>query len=190
MIVNLRGTHGAGKSTVIQRILCAFPHQVIMEPGGKKIWGYNVSLPLRKLVIVGPYHTACGGCDAIQPYSEIWPRVEEAYRDVGNVLFEGALISCSYGSIGLSSEKYGSNFVFATLDTPLDLCIARVNLRREAKGKLPLSDTKNIEGKFHSTRTSHQRAINEGRQVKMIAHEHPTRDVLKLFGVNIRKEPS
>lgn len=189
-VVNLRGTHGAGKSTVIQRILREFPRKELIGEDGK-LWGYLVTLPSREpLAIVGPYRTACGGCDALQPYSRIWPLVDYAAKQAWHVLFEGALVSCSYGSIGTSSEGYGERFIFATLDTPLETCIQRVNQRRAAKGKGPLEDTKNIEGKFKSVLSSHKKAEELGRRVFTVRHSKPTLDVLSLFGIKLAKEPS
>lgn len=188
-VVNLRGTHGAGKSTVARRILKEFPHRELLAEDGK-LYGYLVTLPLRQpLAIIGPYRTACGGCDAIQPYSRIWPLVDWAAKQAWHVLFEGALVSCSYGSIGESSVGYGDRFVFATLDTPLETCVQRVNERRAAKGKPPLEDTRNIDGKFKSVQSSHWKAVDRGRRVCAIHHERATQEVLALFGIKLPKEP-
>lgn len=129
-IVNIRGTHGSGKSHIIRRLLDLYD----WEPVGLNNRGH----PLNHLItnsstgpiyVVGGYTNVCGGCDGTQPYSLIWPRVQE-FADRGHVLFEGALISCSYGSIGRSSEAYGDRFIFAFINTPFDLCVARVKERR------------------------------------------------------------
>jgi hypothetical protein len=120
-IVSLRGTHGSGKSTVVFRILNMFPHEVINPTAKGKAEGYCVQLPNRsKLLIVGSYHTQCGGCDGISPYSEIWPRAER-YLDNGHVLLEGALVSSSYGSSGHAMNAHAPQAYFAVLDTPLQV---------------------------------------------------------------------
>lgn len=192
-IVNLRGTHGSGKSTVATQILAMFPNDPYGS--GRKPDGYTVFLPRTRktLAIVGSYATACGGCDGIQPYADIWPRVEAAAADHDHVLFEGALISTTYGSIGLASEPLGGDFVFAFLDTPQEVAVARVNQRRAARGAAPLADPKNVVEKWATIDRLHYRLAtgnlaDKGRRVAVIDHTNATRDVLKLFGVKLKGE--
>src|SRR5690554_107408 len=134
-IVNIRGTHGSGKSTVVREIIKMYDgtFESINEKGRPN--NYCVKLPGTKktLYVIGSYETACGGCDGIQPYADIWPRVEK-FAALGHVLFEGALVSSSYGNIGRSSEAYGDQFIFAFMDTPLNTCINRIVERRLARG--------------------------------------------------------
>lgn len=135
MIINLRGTHGSGKSHAVRSIISRYP----CEPAGLDKKGrpdnYKLLIPWASspLYVVGSYERVCGGCDSIQPYAEIWPRVER-FAALGHVLFEGALVSTNYGTIGQASEKYGDEFVFAFLNTPLALCLERIRKRRLARG--------------------------------------------------------
>lgn len=191
-LVSIRGTHGSGKSTIVRKILDKYPHQPIMEPGGKRPKGYVVQLPNdRELLVVGPYHTACGGCDAVQPYSDIWEVVSCYGTSCGrDVLFEGALVSSSYGTIGHNMNAWGANAVFAFLDTPLDTCLERIKQRRAAKGNFePLNPT-NTATKFDNVARTKQQMVKLGSQVRVvdIDHTRATQQVLKLFGVTIRKE--
>src|SRR6266496_3953960 len=141
-IVSIRGTHGSGKSTIVTKIMAKYgatPFYGAQRTPKSKPESYLLSLNgSTPLYVIGPYTTACGGADAIQPYSEIWPRVEKAANMVSHVLFEGALVSSSYGSIGHSMQRRidenGEDCVFAFLDTPLDLCLERIRQRRAAKG--------------------------------------------------------
>lgn len=137
MIYNIRGTHGSGKSSLVQYLFKKYPHELLdVSPRGRPE-GYRVHTGLRKpLYVVGPYATACGGCDAVQPYDLIWPRVER-YAKLGHVLFEGALISVSVGSIGLAMAKRKKECVILYLDTPVEVCLARIAARREKKGGNP-----------------------------------------------------
>ena len=67
MIINVRGTSGTGKSTVIHNILKKYPHKPVISHGGKHM-GYKVELTSGKfLYVVGKYETQCGGCDGILP---------------------------------------------------------------------------------------------------------------------------
>lgn len=200
-IVRLNGTHGSGKSTVaakIMRYLNTVPLFSNEEQRSKrKPEGYLVSLPhghRKKLFIVGPYETACGGCDAIQPFSDIWPRVAWAADHGYHVLFEGALVSTTYGAIGAASEAYGKNFAWAFLDTPLEVCRERVNARRAERGAAPLTDFKNVDSKWHTIARLREKLLNGDvgharAVVASISYKTPVKDVMGLFGVTLTKEP-
>jgi hypothetical protein len=191
-IVNIRGTHGSGKSSVVNAILTKYGAQPeSLSPKGK-ILATVTQLPGQALplYVVGRYETACGGCDGIQPYSDIWPRVQRLAAK-GHVLFEGALIASVYGSIGTASEEYGDDFVFAYMDTPLDVCLDRIARRRAAKGNFepvnPVSTTAKhvgIERQIVKVRDV------LGRRVVVLDYNKPIMQVLKLFNVTLRREPS
>lgn len=178
-IINIRGTHGSGKSTVVKRVLERYGSTRLGND--KKPEGYRVDLPWGKqLYVVGSYETACGGCDAIQPYSLIWPRVVE-YAQLGHVLFEGALVSSSYGNIGRASEEYGDQFVFAFMTTPLEVCLQRIAARRLARGDTRPLNPKNTEGKLRSIQGSLPKIIALGRRVVMLDYRHPLPQLLGLL---------
>lgn len=181
MIINIRGTHGSGKSTIVRHFLTAYSHQEIRPEGSKKIEGYECSSPFGKLFIVGSYATACGGCDAIQPYNLIWPRIV-SYATWGHVLFEGALVSSSYGNIGRASEEYGNRFVFAFLNTPMSVCLERIKQRREAKGNLKPLDPKNTQVKYDNIQKSIPKIRDEfKRRVVILDYRKPIPQLLKLL---------
>ena len=195
-IVRLNGTHGSGKSTVATKIMKYLNTIPIGSEGKKRPDGYIVTLPQgssRKLFIVGPYETACGGCDAIQPFAAIWPTVEWAAKRGFHVLFEGALVSTTFGAIGEASREYGKNFVWAFMDTPLETCRERVNGRRAQRGAAPLTDFKNVDSKWHTIRRLHDK-LSDGTfgykpMVASIDHTRPVMGVMNLFGVKLNKEP-
>lgn len=182
MIVNIRGTHGSGKSTVVRRMMAHHGAEPELGPKGRPL-GY-VLRPrwlVRPLYVTGSYETACGGCDGIQPYAEIWPRVVR-YAALGHVLFEGALVSSSYGNIGRASEAYGDEFVFAFLDTPLELCLERVAARRKARGDLRPLNPKNTEVKYWNVMASLAKIRDVfGRRVVMVNHHYAVPEVARLF---------
>jgi hypothetical protein len=191
-IVSLRGTHGSGKSSVVFKILQKYPHypSPLKDSKGKPE-AIIVRLPNSDTVyVVGRYDTACGGCDGIQPYSEIWPRIDHGASTIRHVLFEGALVSSSYGSIGRNSEAYGDKVVFAFLDTPIETCLKRIAQRRAAKGNFEPVNPDNTVGKYNSIERSIAKIRDEfKRQVVIIDHNKPVTGVMKLFGIHLRKEP-
>lgn len=179
MIISLRGCSGAGKSTVAFEIMKRWPFKELLDGTGK-IMGYQGDIGLDKpLLIVGKYKTQCGGCDSIHTQQEIYDRVIE-YAKQGHVLFEGLLLSGGYGKVGSLSEVL-PDFVFATLDTPLDVCLDRVRQRRLKAGNEKPLNTKNTESKFKSTRQVHTRMTAEGKRAVWIDHTNAMESVLALL---------
>jgi hypothetical protein len=125
MLINLRGTSGSGKSTAVFGVLAQCPH----KPIGRLPEAY--ALCAQQAFIIGPYTSSCRGCDRILPFALI-PKLIAKYAEHGHVVFEGLLISTFYGAIGKLMETRDSVVMF--LDTPLDVCIARVKARRRAAG--------------------------------------------------------
>lgn len=196
-VVNLRGTSGAGKSTVVHTLLKMFPWQVVEHFGarGTRPLVYRVDLNEDGdgIYIIGPYTSPCGGCDAITDYKNILPTLLERYALEGDILFEGLLISGGYGSVGRSLgalRDKGHRVVFALLDTPLETCLERVNGRRRARGVLEPVNPVNTEQKYKAAHASQRKIAEEyGHECTMINHKRPVREVLRLFGIDLPREP-
>lgn len=183
MIINIRGTHGSGKSTVISNILDRYESSVESLDERGRIRGYEVRIPFlqKSTFVVGSYKNACGGCDGIQPYSLIWPRIVE-YVERGHVLFEGALVSSSYGNIGRASEIYGDDMVFAFMDTPVETCIEWIKKRRALKGNTKEFNPKNTISKHECVARSIPKIRDEfNRRVVILDHRKATSQVLGLL---------
>ena len=140
MLINLRGSHGSGKSTVVRSLLDANDALPIYGLLGHRPEAYE--LP-GNTFIIGPYTSVCGGADCIQPYSLIVPLVEK-YAAVGHVVFEGALISSCWGAVGQVLERWGHEAIVVFLDTPVDECVRRVEARRAQRGDDRVFDPKNL----------------------------------------------
>lgn len=196
-IVSIRGTHGSGKSTIVARILKRYNAEIIEGPsdwrGRPTLLGYRMFLPNNNILsVVGPYRTACGGCDAVQPYARILPLIK-GFAEFGHVLFEGALVSSSYGSIGEAlNEMLEEDPIFAFLDTPLPLCLERIALRRAARGKTEPVNPHNTTVKFDNVQRTKDQMRKLGSSIRIvdIDHTQPVRQVMGLFGVKLTKEPS
>ncbi len=134
MIINIRGTSGSGKSTLMKGVMAQYLHKLNIKKEGRKqpIAHVLQNEGRRSLLIPGHYGIACGGCDTISSYEEIYDMVRRGDDEGMDVLYEGLLISGeSARPIALKQE--GRDIHVIALNTPLDVCIASINERRRAK---------------------------------------------------------
>ena len=181
MIINIRGTHGSGKSTLVAGLLASHPHVPLGE--GKRPEGYKVTAAglKRPVYVVGPYTTACGGCDAVQPYDLIWPRVEE-YAKKGHVLFEGALVSSSVGNIGRAmAARRQKDCVVCFLDTPVEECLVRIQRRRAARGDERPLNPANTVSKHQSVERSRPKMEALGVRCVTLHYKRAAKELAALL---------
>lgn len=183
MIVTLRGCSGAGKSTVVYTLMNTYPTTILNGDDGK-IEAYRLDIPQlnKPLVVIGRYTTPAGGCDTINKQAEICRRIRKYHNEQNHVLAEGLLMSGGYGQVGAVSEEFPGQYIFATLDTPLDVCLERVKQRRAAKGNYEPLDPTNTKSKFDSTRNVMKRMLADPtKQAVWIDHTDAVNQVLGLF---------
>lgn len=177
-IINIRGTSGSGKSTLVRRVMDLYRNKArVTVADRKQPIGYILYKAMhRPLALVGHYETACGGCDTITSMDDIYQRVRDAAVAGMDVLFEGLLISADANRVIALDEwsKADGSGIGAhrvrviALDTPLDVCLASVNERRqkdaEAKGKPYKGDVnpKNTTSKFAGVKSSMKRIETAG----------------------------
>jgi dephospho-CoA kinase len=152
MLINLRGTNGSGKTTAVNALLHRANARAIYGVlGASHPEAYRVRLPgvEQDAFIIGPYDCPTGGCDRIQPFELIEPLIVN-YAAQGHVIFEGLLIACCYGTIGKLLERRGRDALILFLDTPVELCIERVNARRLERGDVREFDSAHLIQK-HAT---------------------------------------
>ncbi len=188
MIVNLRGPSGSGKTTAVRDFMrLAGPPVAIMGPvrEGKrgplppKVEAYH--LPGPNIYVMGSYENNCGGCDTIETSDEIERRVEK-YAPQGHVLFEGMLVSHVYRRWYEFSGRMleaGHEFVFASLDTPLELCIQRVYQRNGGK---PYNE-QNIIDKHRDNQVTARQFHDGGRRVVEVDHKRGPEALFFLFEI-------
>jgi hypothetical protein len=158
MLINLRGTSGSGKTTIVRRLL----HQW----GARPIFGL---LGLRapeayrldhdtSVFVLGPYVSPCGGCDAIGSMDDVLSLLDK-YSKRGHVVFESLLVSSMYGSVGEFLERYGKDAIVAFLDTPLERCRQQL-LKRQANGRARGDAT--LAQHYFGTLRVKQRMLDDG----------------------------
>lgn len=184
MIVQICGTSGAGKSTLVRNLMQLGEVTAILDKQPPhKVLGYRVGkLGAKPIFVVGRYENPCGGCDAVGSWAEVARRVN-LWAPHGHVVFEGLLLSGGYGSLGRYMEKYGDRFVYACLDTPLELCLKRVNQRRRARGVTEPVNPKNTTTKWHACARFPAKAAELGRRAVVLDHQRAEAGLLALLGV-------
>lgn len=168
MIISIRGTHGSGKSTTVKELIAMGNGQPIMGRLRNKPEAYRLILEgiPDPVFALGPYTLACGGCDAVQPYDIILDLIRD-YATQGHVVFEGALVSSSFGRIGALLEQRGQEAVFAFLTTPPEECLRRIVQRRLDRGDLRPLNPANTLGKVRSIESSKKTIAAKGT-VRMV----------------------
>lgn len=179
-IVKVHGTSGSGKSTLAHNLLKDFPREVERrKEGGGRPEVYRIEAPFGKLYLFGPYDTVCGGCDALNSERQI--ELLRQYGKQGHVLYESLLGSEYYGKLGLASQPFGNDHIFAFLDTPIEVCIERVKARRLAAGNFkPLNET-NTRERVKKIEMLRKKLIGMGRRVETLHWETADDDLRRLY---------
>lgn len=135
MIIQIRGTSGSGKSTVMQTVMRAFPVGCTRwEP--KMVEGRKRPLYYRRgnVIVLGHYEIACGGCDTIGSVPQVFAELAKLPPDK-TVLCEGLLLS---EDVIWSVKANADNVVKCLfLTTPVAECLRRVDARQKEAGRTP-----------------------------------------------------
>lgn len=144
MIINIRGTSGSGKSTVVTSLMDQASQKLrVMQKGRKQPLGYIVTVPgaTGRIAIPGHYETACGGCDTLPSYDFIYQKVEGGILCEGHVVFEGLLVSEETKRMielhkawkeGRLPSRAEPRVIF--VNTPVEVCLESIRTRRAARG--------------------------------------------------------
>ncbi len=146
MIIDLRGSSGSGKSYPVYRLLDAYrdsieelylPWPWAKTDGTHKLVGYR--LP-GDLAILGPYTAKnTGGLDSVKTMDMRMHVLKTFIPQFRHAIYEALIVSSSLGrfvELGQWVEENAPRtgpMCFGFLDTPLDVCIARVYHRNGGK---------------------------------------------------------
>ncbi len=170
LILNIRGTNGSGKSTAARAL--------IEGPGVEYIWGGVRCLTGPGVCLIGPYPPGkTGGCDRVKTFDLMRGAIREAATQYPLVVFEGVTVSTVFGSWA-EFHRGGTPFWWLYLDTPLELCVARVSIRNGGK---PF-DTEMVADKFRAIERTREKAMAEGFPVYTLHHQTAT-DELRAFAL-------
>jgi len=186
-IISIRGTSGSGKSTIVRRVMDLFefrsPHYI---DGRKQPIGYRLRSadnPNQGISVIGHYETACGGCDTIHSFEEVFAHVRREYDMGFHVLFEGVLLYCEVPLTTMMVLE-GLPLDVIALNTPIDECVASVNLRRWERGDPEPVDPKNTATKHSGTVSSMKRLVNNGVPVTWASRQEAYDLIIDKFNLN------
>lgn len=170
MIINICGSSGSGKSSLVRQLMSQYPIRIPLQPEnrkrpvaytcGKHCYGNN-------LFVLGHYETACGGCDTLASWfpdgmlHEIYEWIRAAHTSTTNIIYEGLLIESDVKR-AINLHKDGYPFVAVFLNTSKQLCLDSVRMRREANGNFKPLNPKNTLDRVRQCIRRRERLINEG----------------------------
>lgn len=134
IVINIRGTGGSGKSTVVTRVVANYPdHLPSFAAGRKRPQNVMHTRPgTRALLVPGHYETACGGCDTLKTVDQVYQQLVTAVGLGINCLYEGIMVMDDVNrAVTLSKD---CDFYVIALTTPVDDCVAAIKARRDARG--------------------------------------------------------
>lgn len=151
MLIQIRGTGGSGKTTVMNQVMRELSPWKEECIGGNSEGSTAKGRPLYyrnpdSVVVLGPYHTQCGGCDFIRKPGGGSGGVPTLFNVIQSIKFrhmicEGLLLS---EDVKWSSQLKDLRVVYLT--TPIARCLSQIKSRREEAGNYkPLNpdNTKN-----------------------------------------------
>lgn len=143
VIVNPRGTAGAGKTELVRRILRDYGWgqggeiERIYRPGRERALVYRLRHPQggRPLAVLGHYEASSGGCDTIRVsdggMDEVF-RLADIYAGDGHdVLMEGRLLSAEAARSIELARRQALHVLW--LDTPPECCALNLIARRRER---------------------------------------------------------
>jgi hypothetical protein len=183
MIINIRGTNGSGKTTVIRRLMDHYGQTAVRVRAGEIVahrLGCGAMVVGRYVSKADPSTlTPTGGCDTITTQDEVCDAVRR-FSKRGSVLFEGLLISGLWFRYdALARELAIRDYRWVFLNTSLEECIARTLARRQKAGNTkPFDPEKSLVGKFYSVQRCHEKAADAGHQTWLFSSNEAT-EVIK-----------
>lgn len=158
MIINIRGTSGSGKSTVMRRVMDLMGDwQAVHKTGRKQPLYYRSASEWPPTVVLGHYESPCGGCDTIGSARAVFELIQNLRTDPlfdSHVLCEGLLLS---EDVKWFSQLPDLKVLF--LVTPLDVCLQQIKKRRREAGN---------EKALNPSNTTNRIAVIERARVKLI----------------------
>lgn len=191
--INIRGTGGSGKSTLVQNIMALYPDKVERHIEGRKrpIAYIRKGPGLTPLFVPGHYETACGGCDTVKTTDQVYDLVREGLQlgTGGNVLYEGIMVMDDVRrAVELDTWMRAWNLPAGrlhviALTTPIEDCLAAIRDRRAARGDEKPLNEKNTRDRAKRMLSGLARLKDAGVVVEKMDRDAAFLRVRELLGV-------
>lgn len=131
MVISLRGTNGAGKSTIVRAIMAEWESLMRIKVHWRRNpLGYLMTNGERQLFVPGHYEIANGGIDTLPDLDSAYDLIRQNAHARNDVLYEGKNMSDSSGRlIALSSTIGRENVHVIVIDIDVEECIRAVRER-------------------------------------------------------------
>jgi adenylate kinase family enzyme len=162
-VIKIHGCSGAGKTTLVRAIMSKYGAVPCYPEDSKatKPEAYETAAKIGAYIL-GSYENVCGGMDTISDVRDALKLIDKYYRR-GHVIHEGLLQSTYYGVMGEHSKPFGQNYIYAFLNTPVEVCITRIMQRRADAGNTRPWDP-------NKTREKHKVIDNLRNKVSRFGH--------------------
>lgn len=182
--INIRGTGGSGKSTVVRRIMELYPRHVedrSMAGRNRPLFTEHWRADKPSLIVPGHYETACGGCDTIKTVDQVYAIVRMALRNGVGTVYEGIMVQDDVRRAVELSKEHTLHVI--RLSTPIEECLNAIRTRRAERGdERPFSE-KNTRGRYESVLRTCHRLKDAGVRVEVLDREAAFLRVRELLGV-------
>lgn len=169
-VIKLGGCNGSGKTSVAREVMKIVNAQPIPKRQ-RHNFAYRgfleipvVSIPV---MVLGRYETACGGMDTISDKEDRFQLLVNSCMPNTIVFMEGLITGKTFGRMGAwlaeQEAKGKCRAIWAFMDTPFNVCVDRVLMRRLAKGNdAPFDPERTMRSTFNSCETLEAK-LRDGR---------------------------
>ncbi len=170
-IIQVRGTSGSGKSTVMAEVIEELEkqHEKInnLITGRKKPLYYQFEKHPQKVIVLGHYEAACGGCDTIGSAKAVFDLIlslSGSNQDT-TILCEGLLLS-EDTKWTLQLRENGHKVKVLFLTTLLPDCLSRIISRRAKVGNDKPLNPDNTSNRFKVVERAYYKLQDAGIEVR------------------------
>lgn len=174
--INIRGCNGSGKTTVLRQYAATRSPEVrtVEVPDHKPI---PVTYLSNRVAILGDYSPEAtgttAGCDRIKTQQAAKDALKAIEADA--VLFEGIIVSTIFQPWSDWSHE-NNGMVWAFLDTPLDVCLDRIQSRNGGK---PINE-KLVADKWNGINRVKDKATEAGERVETLNYNKALEELAEI----------
>ena len=195
MIINISGTGGSGKSTLVRRVMdCYDTVKPIFIEGRKRPFSY---VCLREngnnLWVPGHYETACGGGDTLSTFpnylDSLYGFIRSAHNEKQDVMYEGLLVESDVRRCA-ELKRDGFPVLVLSLSTDLETCLSSTVQRRLAKGNTKPLNPKNTKGRWRQVRFRIDRLKGHGIEAIFLSRDEMFEECKKRLNLPMECFPT